>query len=107
MLDRLQGEAAREQERVARDRAAVAQRQLMEAMPIAISVTSEVDQRVLFANAASPHACELPGGMTSDPRNILTLLYTEDRAAFHQYYLNGKGRRPRPGVTAYGEPFGC
>ena len=107
MLDRLQGEAAREQERVASDRAAVAQRQLMEAMPIAISVTSEVDQRVLFANAASPHACERPEGTTSDPRNILTLLYPEDRAAFlHQYYLNGKvdGFEARC-QTAYGEPF--
>src|SRR5262249_28972435 len=79
MLDRLQGETAREQERVARDRAAAAQRQLIEAIPIVISVTSEADYRVLFANATSPYPFRLPDDLTGDPRNILTLLYPEDR----------------------------
>ena len=79
MLDRLQGEAAREQERVARDRATAAQRQLIEAMPIFISVVSEVDERVLFANTSAPHPFPLPDPVVSDPRNILTLLCPEDR----------------------------
>ena len=107
MLDRLQGESAREQERVARDRVAAAQRQLIEAMPIVISVTSEADQRVLFANSASPHMLPLPEGIAGDPRNILTLLYPEDRnALIHQIHLNGKvdGFEARC-RTAHGEPF--
>ena len=75
MLDRLQGEAAREQERVASDRAAVAQRQLIEAMPIVISVTSEADQRVLFANSASPHMLPLPEGIDQrSPKHPYTAL---------------------------------
>jgi PAS domain S-box-containing protein len=107
MLDRLQGETAREQERVARDRAAAAQQQLIEAMPIVISVTSETDQRVLFANSGSPHPFPLPDGITCDPRNILALLYPEDRdALIHKFYLNGKvdGFEARC-RTAHGEPF--
>src|SRR5262249_27557254 len=107
MLDRLQGETAREQERVARDRAAAAQRQLIEAMPIVISVTSETDQRVLFANTASTHPFPLPDGITEDPRNVLALLYPEDRdALIRQIRLNGNidefEARYR---TAHGEPF--
>jgi PAS domain S-box-containing protein len=107
MLDRLQGESAREQERVARDRAAAAQRQLIEAMPVVISVTSETDHRVLFANAASPYPFRLPDGLTGDPRNILTLLYPEDRDALNrQFSLTGKvdGFEVRC-RTAHGEPF--
>ncbi|MEA2782286.1 MAG: hypothetical protein QOK29_3830, partial [Rhodospirillaceae bacterium] len=106
MLDRLQGETAREQERVARDRAASAQRQLIEAMPIGISVTS-ADHRVLFANTAAPHDCQLPEGTADDPRNILTLLYPEDLDALtHQFDLTGTvdGFEARC-RTAHGEPF--
>jgi len=107
MLDRLQGETAREQERVARDRAAVAQRQLIEAMPIVISVTSETDQRVLFANTVSPYPFPLPDGITEDPRNVLALLYPEDRdALIRQFRVNGKidGFEARC-RTSHGEPF--
>src|SRR5262249_17350911 len=50
MLDRLQRETATEQERVARDRAATAQRELIEAIPSVISVASEADGRILYAN---------------------------------------------------------
>jgi hypothetical protein len=53
MLDRLQHEASREQERVASDRAAAAQRQLIEAIPVVISVMSEADGRVLYSNMDS------------------------------------------------------
>src|SRR6516164_7002682 len=105
MLDRLQGESAREQERVASDRAAAAQRRLIEAMPVVISVTSEADDRVLFANATSPYP--LPDGLTGDPRSILTLLYPEDRDALNRLFhrtgkVDGFEVRCR---TAHGEPF--
>jgi PAS domain S-box-containing protein len=107
MLDRLQGETAREQERIARDRAAAAQRQLIEAIPIVISVTSEVDHRILFANAPWPYPLRTPDGMTGDPRNILALLYPEDRdALIRRFQLDGSvdGFEARC-RTSHGEPY--
>jgi PAS domain S-box-containing protein len=107
MLDRLQGEAEREQERVARDRAEAAQRQLLESMPIAISVVSEVDERLLYANTGLPDLLALPKGLEGNPRDMLTLVYPEDRATFLEEFrrtrhVDGFEARCR---TANGEPF--
>ncbi|HWA43915.1 MAG TPA: PAS domain-containing protein [Hypericibacter adhaerens] len=107
MLDRLQGEAAREQERVARDRAAMAQRHLIEAVPVVISVTSKLDERVLFANSVSPYLLPLPDDLLGDPRDILNLLYPEDRDVLVrqiQCYGHVDGFQARC-QTPLGEPF--
>lgn len=82
MLDRLQGEAAREQERVARDRATAAQRQLLGSIPMVISVASEVDGRILYSNADSTTTSWLPDRVAGDSRDVLALLDPTDRTAF-------------------------
>jgi len=82
MLDRLQRDAVREQERVARDRAATAQHQLLEAIPVVISVASETNGRILYANTDSARPSWLPDGAAGDPRDLLGLLYPADRSAF-------------------------
>src|SRR5262249_18708103 len=82
MLDRLQNEAVREQERVGRDHAAAAQRELLEGIPIVISVASETDGRILYSNIESrrpPWVAQCPHG---DPPAMLALLHPADRGAF-------------------------
>ena len=82
MLDRLQHETSREQERVASDRAAAAQRQLIEAIPAVISVISEADGRVLYSNMELRQPSWLPVCNADSPGEILALLHPSDRAAF-------------------------
>src|SRR5262249_39298712 len=74
MLDRLQHEAMREQERVAEDRATEAQRQLIGAIPAVISVTSEADGRILYTNTDSWPPFWLSICANSDPKDVLGML---------------------------------
>jgi PAS domain S-box-containing protein len=82
MLDRLQREAVREQERVARDHAATVQRELLEAIPIVISVAREADGRILYTNIDARCPSWLPDRPAGDPPDILGVLHPADRTAF-------------------------
>jgi PAS domain S-box-containing protein len=66
---------------VALDQGAVAQRALLEVMPVAISVVDEADGQVLYANHNWTHPFRLSQSLAGDPRDLLNLLYPEDRAA--------------------------
>jgi PAS domain S-box-containing protein len=82
MLDRLQREGVRERQRVARDHAATAQRELLEVIPSVISVTSEADGRILYTNIDARCPSWLTDRAAGDPRDILGLLHPADRKAF-------------------------
>src|SRR5262245_30790201 len=81
MLDRLKHEAIGEQERVARDHAATAQRQLLEAVPVVVSVASEADGRILYSNADLARPSWVPS-KSADPGDMLKNVYPADRSAF-------------------------
>ena len=107
MLDRLQLETAREQERIARGRAATAQRQLLEAIPVAVSVISEADGRTLYANTEFTRPSWLPGRGIGEALDVFTSLYPSDRTALLEKFrlsreVDGFEARCQ---TRSGEPF--
>jgi PAS domain-containing protein len=61
-------------ERVALEGMAVAQRALLEAMPVAVSVVAEADGQVLYANHSWAHPFRLSQELAGDPRDLLNLL---------------------------------
>lgn len=81
MLTRLKSEADRKQERVASERMAAAQHQLLETIPVVISVSGDGGE-IIYSNAAATKPAWLPGAQSGAPVNILDLLHPEDRDAF-------------------------
>jgi PAS domain S-box-containing protein len=63
------------------DRTVAGQRALLEAMPFAISVVSEEDQQVLYANQRWAAAFRPAEARDGTPRDLLELLDPQDRAA--------------------------
>jgi PAS domain S-box-containing protein len=91
MLDRLQRETANAQERVARDRAAVAERQLLEAIPVVMSVVRESDGEVLYANLDPSRPTCLPRYPDGRVCQVLEAMYPADRRALlAAYRLRGQ-----------------
>jgi PAS domain S-box-containing protein len=80
MIDRAEAPMS-DSERQALAGAAAAQRALLEAMPVAVSVVAEPDGQVLYANHSWSQPFRLAQDLAGDPRDLLNLLYPEDRAA--------------------------
>ena len=81
MLDRVQRETANAQERVARDRAAAAERQLLEAIPVVLSVVRESDGEILYGNLDPSQPTCLPRDPDGRVLPVLEAMYPADRRA--------------------------
>ena len=86
MLDHLQRETLREQERVAKDRVASAQRRLLETIPAIISVVRESDSRILYSNIAAANPAWALDLTDDQPSDALSLVSASEREAFLDLY---------------------
>lgn len=82
MLERLQGDALREQEIAARTRAAEAQQALVETIPIPLFVTRASDGTILRVNDAAAGMLQL-GSSPDGMRKSTDVFTAEDRARMH------------------------